>query len=214
LGVTAMAVSASHGGGGGMTYVYILHDPLFYGAWTGIPGLYEAMGLLWIPGSLVAGYVAWRRFPDPTPKAAVQGMLLVTTVFYLTRYGVYEQYLLYLLPLFLADIVLWHPGRRTVYNFTCILIFAYLLVNNDLLIRFLGPVNSSFVDIAYAADASPVLGILRTAGLYTLDVLITITLLQLTVVFARGESNPVPWPMSLVRSIRGRSPSIRTEAQP
>jgi hypothetical protein len=214
LGVTAMALSASHGGGGGMTYVNLLQDPSILRAWSGIPGLYEAMGFLWVPGSLVAGYVAWRRFPGSSPRGVVQGMLLVTAVFYVTRFGVYEQYLLYLLPFFLIDMLLWHPGRRAMFNFSWGLVLAYLLVNNDLLVRFAGPLYSGFVDIAYAADASPVLGGLRTAGLYALDVLITITFVQLVLVFAREQPEPQPWPVAAGRWFRHRIAPRVAETNP
>lgn len=214
VGVTAMSISVSHGGGGGMTYVNVISDPHFLEFWRGIPYVYLLFSLLWVPGCIVAGYVACKRFTDTSPQSTIQCLLLITSVFYLTRFGVYEQYMLYLLPLFLVDILLWHPERRPLFNLVWVLAFAYLLVNNDFLVRFLGPVSGSFVDIAYSADTSLVLSPLRTSAMYFLDVLITVTFVQLLLVFASARRSPRPWPYTLMVWVRDHLAANSSRLEP
>jgi hypothetical protein len=204
VGVTGMAEYTSHGNIGGITYTSLLGSPLLGGILSGIPGFYVAMGYLWVPGILLGGVWAWRRFPGEKHEAIVQGFILSTLAFFLTRQGVNEQYLMYLLPILLIDVLLWHPERRGLFRFTWILCFAFVLVNNDLLIRFLGPVSDSFVSLAYSADASPVLGAVRTYAGYVLDVLITLTFLQLIRTVASPKRSARPWPFLLANFFRDR----------
>jgi hypothetical protein len=202
VGVTAMSISASHGSGIGMSYVNILQAPLLVAALERIPFFYETLGYLWVPGILVAALLARRRFQSD-PQGIVQAILLLTAVFYLTRYGVNEQYMLYMLPFFLIDLTLWHPERRPLFRLLLSLATVYLLVNNDLLVRFLGPVSTSFVDAAYAADISSTVGTVRTAAIYALNVLLSVTFLQLALVFANPTRDARPWPRVVLE--RGRA---------
>ncbi len=202
LGVTQMSASASHGGGAGMSYVNILQAPALIPLLTRVPFLYSVLGYLWVPGILVGAYLAQRRFASD-PRGTVQAILLVTTTFYLTRWGVYEQYLMYLFPLLIVDIELWHPERRPLFRLLLLLATAYLLVNNDFLVRFLGPLSSGFVDLSYAADSSPDLGIIRAGATYFLNVVITITFVQLALVFADPTRGSRPWPQEWLAKIQG-----------
>lgn len=197
VGVSAMSAYASHGGGAGMSYMNFFQAPWLAPFLQQIPISYFVIGYLWVPGIVVAALLSRRRFGSD-PQGIVQAVLLITTIFYLTRYGVYEQYLLYLLPFFLIDLTLWHPERRPLFRFLLILATAYFLVNNDFLIRFLGPVSSSFVDVAFAADQTPDLGLLRVIGLYTMNVLMTITFVQLGLTFANPARGCRPWPFALL----------------
>ena len=167
-----------------------------------VPFLYSVLGYLWVPGILVGAYVAQRRFAVD-PRGTVQAILLVTTIFYLTRWGVYEQYLIYLFPLLIVDIELWHPERRPLFRLLLLLATAYLLVNNDFLVRFLGPLSSGFVDLSYAADSSPDLGIIRAGATYFLNVVITITFVQMALVFADPTRGARPWPQQWLAKIQG-----------
>ncbi len=202
-GITQMSQSASHGGGAGMTYSNLLEAPAIVAVLGNVPYLYLALGLMWVPCAVLAGFLAARRFPGNEPREVVQAYLLVTAVFYLTRWGVYEQYLLYLLPLLLIDAYLWHPERGPLLRWVWLLSLAYLLVNNDFLIRFLGPVSGSFVDLAYAADNSPGIGLARTAAAYVLDILLTLTFVQLFLVFFNPRRDPRPWPRPFATWLRG-----------
>jgi hypothetical protein len=207
LGITAMSQSASHGGGGGLTYVNILQAPAIVPILATINGFYLVAGYLWIPGCIVAGWVAYRRFGADSPGGVAQSLLLITTVFFLTRWGVYEQYLIYFLPLFYIDVVLWHPSRRSLFFLTWGLSLAYLLVNNDLLIRFFGPVDSRAVDIAYAFDNQSSLAPLRVYGMYILGVLFTVHLVQLVRIFMDPSRDSTPWllrPLVRLRTLSKR----------
>src|SRR5256712_9500591 len=172
-GVTAMSWSMRHGGGNGLTYVFVLQDRSLVPILSQIPGFYFAMGYLWPPGIILAGLIGSRRFPGKGAEMTVQALLLITVVFLLTRWGVYEQYLTYLLPLFYIDVAIWHPERKSLFRFTWVLAFAYLLANNDLLVRFFGPTSSQAVDIAFAADNVGILSPIRTAALYAAAILFT-----------------------------------------
>src|SRR3989442_5609390 len=166
VGVTAMTVSESHGSGYGMTYSILFQDPALLPIWFRQPEIYLAMGYLWVPGVIVAGLIASRRFPGEGAETTVQAILLVTTVFFLTRWGVNEQYLTYLLPLFYIDLTIWHPERKSLFRLTWVLAFAYLLANNDLLVRFFGPLSSQAIDIAFEAANLGILLPVRTAAFY------------------------------------------------
>jgi len=205
-GVTAMSWSMSHGGGNGITYVFVLQDRSLVPILSQIPGFYFAMGYLWPPGIIVAGLIGSRRFPGKGAEMTVQALLLITVVFLLTRWGVYEQYLTYLLPLFYIDVAIWHPERKSLFRFTWVLAFLFLLANNDLLLRFFGPVSSQAVNIAFAADNESIFGPIRTAALYIVAILFTLHLVQLVLTFLNPSRNATPWLFRLGSVRRSRAP--------
>ena len=210
VGVTAMTRSMSHGGGNGLTYVIVLQDPSLVPILSRIPGFYFAMGYLWPPGIILAGLIGYRRFRGKSAEMTVQALLLITVVFMLTRWGVYEQYLTYLLPLLYIDVAIWHPERKSLFRFTWVVAFLFLLANNDLLLRFFGPVSSQAVDIAFAADNQSIFSPIRTALLYIIAVLFTIHLIQLVYAFLTPSRNPTPW---LFRLWSIRRPHAETESK-
>lgn len=216
VGVTSMAVSVSHGGGGGLTAFNFLQSPGIVRILLGAPLLFFLLGYLWIPAIIVSGYVAHHQFPNDTPAEVNQALLLVVAVFYLTRWGVNEQYMMYLFPLFLIDTAIWHPDRRQLYGLLSFVTVCYVLVNNDLLVRFLGPINTSFVDIAYAADSSPDLGLARVIAIYALGAMFTVTCLQLAAVVLSPTRRPRPWPLLVMDRIRRRifRPTVNSRPDP
>jgi len=193
LGITAMSQAVSHGGGGGMTYGNLLKAPELVQILSPINGFYVVMGYLWIPGTIFAGWIAHRRFGRDSPEAVTQSLLLITTVFFLTRWGVNEQYLIYFLPLFYIDLVLWHPGRRSLFVLTWGLALAYLVVNNDLLLRFFGPLDARAADIAWEFDNHSTLAPLRLDGMYLLGCLFSLHLVQLVWVIMRPLRDSTSW---------------------
>ncbi len=213
LGITAMSQSASHGGVGGLTYVNLLQAPAIVPILSTLTGFYLVMGYLWVPGSIVAGWIAYRRFGKDSPEGVAQSLLLITTVFFLTRWGVYEQYLIYFLPLFYIDVMLWHPDRRFLFILTWGLALAYLLINNDLLLRFFGPVDSRAVDIAYTFDNKSSLAPLRVYGMYTLEVLFTVHLVQLVRVFMGPLRDSTSWLLRPFLRLRTLSKRIVPDVQ-
>src|SRR5207247_1467631 len=88
VGVMAMAHFASQGGGGLMTFVNVLHSPVLASAWSSFGPFFYLLGYAWVPGIIIAGIVACRRFPDPGPEKTIQALLLITSVFFLTRLGI------------------------------------------------------------------------------------------------------------------------------
>jgi hypothetical protein len=64
-------------------------------------------------------------------------------------------------------------------------------------------VSTSFVDAAYAADISSTVGTVRTAAIYALNVLLSVTFLQLALVFANPTRDARPWPRVVLE--RGRA---------
>ncbi len=193
VGVTAMAYSASQGGGGLLTFVNVLHSPVLASAWSTFGPLFYLLGYAWVPGIIIAGFVCCRRFPGPGPEHAVQALLLITAVFFLTRLGINEQYLMYLLPLFYIDVVLWHPKRKALFVLTWLLGFSFLLANNDMLVRFFGPAFPQAVDVAFAFDNFSEFAWIRYLALYLIGVLFTIHLVQLVRIFLNPQSDSTPW---------------------
>ncbi len=202
VGVTSMMQYTGHGGGGGMTYVNIFRAPVLEPIISAIPGFYYVAGSLWILGIVFAGFVSRSRFTANGPSATVQALLLITTIFFLTRWGVNEQYLIYLLPLFYIDVVLWHPNRTSLFLVTWVLSLAFLLVNNDLLVRFFGPLDSRAVDIAYAFDNASNLAPIRVWAMYALQVLFSVHLVQLARTFLNPARDTRPWLLWPFRNLR------------
>ena len=120
-------------------------------------------------------------------------MLLVVTVFLLLRWGLYEQYLLYLFSLLLLDVVAFHPGRRPLLLFTYTLCGAWLLINNDLGLRFLSPLSTGIQPYTASLDANDTWGAFRMYALIVLSVVITVTLVQMLRAVLRDEERPAPW---------------------
>ena len=210
-GLGASGVSQTHGGGGGMNYSFLLGQGPVHAVLSPIPYLYEAVGYLWVPGIILAGWVGARWLSTPTPSSEVQAMLLIVSVFLLLRWGLYEQYLLYLFSLMLLDIAAFHPGRRTLMLFCYALAGSWMLVNNDFGFRFLSPLNSGIQPFDAALDSSAIYGVGRHIALIVLAILMTVTLVQLVLTYLKGEAAPVPWlfqiPQRFARAGRSRSPT-------
>jgi hypothetical protein len=210
IGVTAMAQYASHGGRGGMTYTSLVSALLFLPALSGLSYLWYLLGFMWVPGIIVAAIVAIRRFPDSSAENTVQALLLVTSVFFLTRLGVNEQYLTYLLPPFYVDVVLWHPERRSLFTLTWALSLSFLLADNDVLVRFFGPAFPQALDVAFAFDNYSEFAWIRYSAMYVIGVLFTIHLVQLVWIFLDPRRNPTPWlwrPFARLRSPSRQRPT-------
>lgn len=210
-GLGASGLSQTHGGGVGMNYAFLLGQGPVSAVLSPIPYFYETAGYLWVPGVVVAGWVGARWLTPQSPRSELRAMLLVVTVFLLLRWGLYEQYLLYLFSLMLLDIVAFHPGRRVLMLFSYALAGTWLLVNNDFGIRFLSPLSTGIEPFTAALDSSAVYGAGRRIALIVLAILVTVTLVQLVLTYLRDAPEPVPWlfqiPQRLHRTGRYRSPA-------
>lgn len=199
-GLTEMLTFSAHGNPGGLSYARILVP---YGASVaGRSPFLLALGAIWIGAVVVAGYQAARRFSPESPQAVVQASLLITAVFFLTRWGVNEQYLMYLIPLQLVDVALWHPERRSLLRFTWVLGLVFLIVNNILLIRFVAPVYPPAVDLDYYIDNVSVASFPRGLLLDALAFLFSAHVLQLLLVVLGKATNTTPWLVRAVRAVR------------
>jgi len=193
IGLTAMAEYTSHGGGGGMTYVNLLQAPFLWPTLSRFGAFWLVVGFAWVPAIVVAAFVSSRRFADKGPQSTLQALLFIVSVFFLTRFGINEQYLIYLLPLFYVDVLLWHPERKSLFTLTWVLGFAFLLADNDLLLRFFGPAFPGAFDIAFAFDNWSEFAWIRYAALHVIGVLFTIHMVQLARVFLVSRASPTPW---------------------
>ncbi len=130
-------------------------------------------------------------------------MLFLTTVFLLLRWGLNEQYMLYLFSLMIVDLYAFHPGRRLMLAVTTVTTFTFLWVNNNLGIWFLSPISSGYWTYATQVDASAGVGVLRTDVLFVLAAVVTAVLLQLAYTFYRDQPAPFPWVIPRRRSAAG-----------
>ncbi len=200
-GIQSTGLSESHGGGYGMNYAYLFNLPVA-APLGGVPMLFTIIGYLWVPGVLAAGWVAARWVETERPVGVLRGLLLVVTAFLILRAGLYEQYLLYLFAPLLLDVTIYHPGRRPLFAGLLGVSWAYLILNNDLLIRFVSPLSPSVTTFTTALDASSTFGVFRLYALAVLAVVMTISLAQLAVVLVRDRPAPTVWWWSVGRAVR------------
>ncbi|MEM0129652.1 MAG: hypothetical protein QXG65_05790 [Thermoplasmata archaeon] len=189
----AASVSQTHGGGGGMSWVGILTSGPLYPALSAVPGLYPVLSYLWVPGIVLAGYAGARWVRRGEPRTLLRPVLFVTVAFLLLRWGLYEQYMVYLFALMILDIAVGHPGRRRLLRALTVAASAYLVVNNDFLLRFLTPIDPPLWPRLMALDATPVYGTFRTYALIALCALVTVLLVQALWVAWRDDPVPRPW---------------------
>jgi hypothetical protein len=186
-------VSQGRGVPVGLTIWAVLFSPVAISIFPGITQAFGVIAWLWVPAVILAGFYAMRHFPQVGAEALAEALLLITAVFLLMHTNVFEQYLIYLMPLLLLDVELWHPERRLLFRMTWAIGFVFLLLNNDLLIRFVVPVFPAALDITTAMDASPVFGVARAFILSALAILFAIHLIQLILVLADTHRDTRPW---------------------
>ena len=200
--LVGFSTSQSHGTGAGMNYVYVLTLSSVSSVLSPIPGLYALAGYLWVPGVVGAGWVAAKWLGNGEPASELRAMLLVVTVFLLLRWGLYEQYFLYLFSLLALDVAVFHPGRRMLLGFTIGLATVDLLINNDLGLRFLSPLYINLSSYTTSLDGNNTWGLFRTYALLVLAVAITVTLVQFVRTFLRDHAGPRPWLYTLGDTMR------------
>lgn len=221
-GIGSVSLSQSHGGGQGMNYAYALTLPAVSAVLSRIPLFYSGAPYLWVPGVIVAGWGAARWLGGTDRRSELRAMLLVVTVFLLLRWGLYEQYFLYLFSLLALDVAVFSPGRRALLAFTYALATVDLLINNDLGIRFLSPLSSGLSVFTTQLDASEPYGTFRTYALLVLALAMTITLIQLLGAFWQDAAEPRPWLYRVLDRVRaalfrrgtGKGPPVSLTSPP
>ncbi len=195
-GFSRTGISVFHGSGNGMNLAQLFGYPPVTRWLPSVPGLAQVRGWVWVPAVIVGGWIAarWVRI-DASPAAGLRAVGFVTTCFLLTRWGLAEQYLLYLFPLLIVDGLAVHPGRRALYVWLYVLAQAYLVVDNQFLIWFASPAEPALFSEASAAFGMTALGEARLLTLVVLAVLVTVTLVQLAWTFWRDVPDPSPWPL-------------------
>ncbi len=188
----------------GMTILAVLFSPVVLQIFPSIESAFAIVAWAWIPAVVGAGFYAARRFSQENSSDLVQALLFITVVFFLFRAQVYEQYLVYLLPLLLVDVVLWHPERIALFHATWIIGLIYLLFNDDFLIRFVGPVFSTAQDYTYALDNNSAFGPVRGAVLLVTTVTFAVHLIQVALVLIDGRRSTTPWVVLALRRLTFR----------
>ncbi len=197
----------THGVPAGMTYTRLIGEPFILPIVNKISNLFIITGLLWIPAILIASILALKLFPKPTAEDTMQSTMLITICFFLTRWSVYEQYMIYLLAFLLIDVALWHPQRRGLLRVTWILALVFLIINNLLFIRFLGPSIPAAVDFDYFLDNVSIISELRYLLLDVFGIIFSIHLVQLALIIANPKRKVTSW---FIRPIKWHhSASIR-----
>jgi hypothetical protein len=192
-GIGAFSLSQSHGTGQGENYVYLLTLPSVSAWLSPIPYLYNAAEYLWVPGVIAGGWIASRWLRVGEVRTELRALMFVLTIFLLFRWGLYEQYFLYLFVLLAIDASLFHRGRRHFLGYVIGLATVDLLLNNDLGLRFLSPIDPALSSYTIALDATGTYGLFRLYALLGLAVIMTATLMQMLQVLARDQEDPRPW---------------------
>ncbi len=186
----------------GMTLLAVLFSPDVLDVFPGLAPVFGIVAWAWVPAVVGAGLYAAKRFPRESNSGLVQGLLFITVVFFLFRSQVYEQYLLYLLPLLLVDVALWHPERIALFRATWIIGLIYLLFNNDFLIRFVVPIFPAAQDYSYALDNNSAFGPVRSLILLALAVIFAVHLIQVAAVLIDDRRSTTPWAIHAFRRVR------------
>lgn len=191
--ISATGISQSHGGAGGMNLAGILTGPPFVYVMNALPGLYTVLAYLYVPGVAIAGWVAARWIRPNDPRSELRAVMLVTTVFLLLRWGLYEQYMIYIFALMVLDIAAFHPDRRSFFLYLWLLSLIFLLINNDLGARFVTPIDTGLWSTLSNLDQTSGYGTIRAWALNILDVIVTLSLVQWIVALVHDRIHPVPW---------------------
>ncbi len=189
----------THGVPVGMTYTRLIAEPFILPSVDKISNFFLITGLLWIPAILIASILALKLFPKPTAEDTMQSTMLITICFFLTRWSVYEQYMIYLLAFLLIDVALWHPQRRGLLRATWILSLGFLVINNLLLIRFLGPYIPAAVTFDNFLDNASMISELRYLLLDVFGIIFSMHLVQLALVIANPNRNVTSWFIRLMK---------------
>jgi hypothetical protein len=208
-GVEGITGGEVGGIGGGMNWARLVspYGPLaLKGSLT-----YVDFGLaaLWIPGVIVAGWMLARDLPARGPGAEIDAVVGIVTVFLLLRWGLNEQYMLYLFAPFLVDVMVFHRDRRALFATIVGLCLTFLVINNTLLVPFLAPLGPQYQAWFYAANNAPFWGPLRLWTLNLLAVLVTITLAQLAYIVLTRSPRSTPWFLRAATWARARFPGAR-----
>ena len=196
-GLGGLFVSESGGIGGGMNWARWVspYGPL---AVVGNPPLVtDFFELLWVPGVVVAGWYAARNLTGRGWTGEVDAVVGIVAVFLLLRWGLNEQYLLYLFAPLVVDVLAFHPERRLLSASLVGMCTAFLVIRNTLLVPFAAPLGPQYLAWSLAANNAPGWDPLRLWTLNVLAILITVTLAQVAYVVLSRKAGARPWLLEL-----------------
>lgn len=199
------AASENLGGGTGMNFLRLASLAPVAAYLATAPGLTELLSLLWVPAVVVAGWAAARWTGPGGSSGELRALLFVTAVFLCVRWGLNEQYLLYAFALLVVDVLVFHPERRPLLYLLALLTSMFLVLNNNLGLFFLAPVDPGALTYVLSADA-------RTYLLLGVALLVAVTLAQLAYVVYRDQAAPTVWPVVLARRSRAWGRRARSAA--
>jgi hypothetical protein len=136
--------------------------------------------------------MALRRPTEPA-SVRLEAVIAIVAAFELTRWGLNEQYLVYLFAPLCLDVVVFHPQRRWLLVVLAVLATVYLVVNQTLLVPFLGVLGPQYLLGSPGAAPNPMPQPFRMLTLDSLAVLVSITLAQILWSMLRARAAPVPW---------------------
>lgn len=176
----------------------------FFGA------LLSVASVMWIPALLVtyAALLARRQKSQDQPQWMISSMIVVMSVFLITRLYVPEQYALYLIAFLLLDTHLWHPERKALLDATWIAAMIFLLVNNPLLIRFASPISHWAYDWDIAINNTPPTATIRYTVMFVVACAFFLTMIQVLKTYYGNTKVPIePWVFGYVRRAY-KSPTV------
>jgi hypothetical protein len=201
-GLVSVARAESVGIGGGMNWARLVSPFGPFAVVGQAPFVTPVLELLWVPGVVLAGFVAARHLDGRGLRGELDAVVGIVATFLLLRWGLNEQYFLYLFAPLLVDVLVVHRERRALCVALIGLATAFLVINNTLLVPFLAPVGPQYVTWAHAANNAPGWDPLRLYTLDALAVLLTLTLAQLVYVVLARHARARPWFLDLSSLVR------------
>jgi hypothetical protein len=193
VGIQATASSETAGGMGGMNYARWFAEPWSTWILVQIPYFYRVLPYLWVPAVIAAGWAFARRLDPGVLASELRALTGVMAVFLLFRWGLNEQYMLYLFAPLLLDLMAYHPARRDLYLILVVLASLFLIFNNGLGVQFLSPLSPAYTAWSNRFDGSPISAPIRSFMLIAIATLITVNLIQWVSVLLHDEEAPRPW---------------------
>ncbi|MCI4358619.1 MAG: hypothetical protein L3J99_06290 [Thermoplasmata archaeon] len=191
--LVSVMLAELQGTGGGMNFAHLLTFGPVRTVAGDSPAIYGTLPYLWVPAVVGAGALASRWVQRSTPSSEVRAVAFITAAFLLTRWGLNEQYMVYLFALLALDVAAFHPQRRALFRVAYSLSLAYLIVHDDLGAIFLGPIRPDLVSTAVGITASGPVGDLQVGLLLALAVLLTAVLVQVVYALWSDEESPRVW---------------------
>ena len=122
--------------------------------------LVNVMGYAWVVALVLAYFFCLRKTGEITLQYLVLALQFSTIVFFLTRIGVAEQYVIYFLGFGILEKYLVGGDRWKLFTGVWVSAMGFLLANNTYMVRFLSPLSLDFTNLDVTLS-SGVLGELR-----------------------------------------------------